>query len=690
MSTLSLTPRYNRPMASYMRAALTPFTDETTDPAFNQDFATADDTDPDPIPPAQSPSDSLARQQVTNQPDPEPVGDKANFSGLRDVLPKPPKLGDQSTVPMPPPQPPPQMPPPPVAEVPPPDNEVGGLSPEADPNAIPEPIRTEPPTAEMSDGGPNANALPAVAPAPKTSARNAEKIRNVDQELADIHASRPEAPKSNWGQRLGTAILAMTKLAPMTNEIVHPKWSAENRAYQGTLADTQQRQKEQETAASTEATIAQKEAIAEERKMRGEDYGAREKERLDAVKARIAEMKSKRNQAFITERLKGREADATYQPKEQQRPDGFDFVEDPEHPGFGYVVPPTHRLAPPELLPFLPGTKPGEMVSNTEYKAAVNAARQASLEDRKAENRHEPNPTEASLALQQARDENPGASEAVIAKRARSLMTQDKIAGRPVNSTTFIAPTNAPEGAAKIEDVPDGIRGQVQQVIDGDMKLPSAARSNPTNQAIRYWVTKVDSRFSEQRYGVKDSFMKGKDADNVKSLNTVIGHLGALSDNAAKLGNTDFRKYNGFGNWLQREAGSDQTAPFRVDRRGVASELSTALKGGVASQAEVEGWLHEIDASDTPGTLKNTIKEIAHVIGSRMDALEEKRSVLPERSRERPLLSAKSKTVMDRLTGGGQQQPQGGAPKPIVQKSEKTGAYRHSLDGGQTWRPGQP
>lgn len=35
----------------------------------------------------------------------------------------------------------------------------------------------------------------------------------------------------------------------------------------------------------------------------------------------------------------------------------------------------------------------------------------------------------------------------------------------------------------------------------------------------------------------------------------------------------------------------------------------------------------------------------------------------------------------------------GGAPqtgKPVVQRNAKTGAYRYSLDGGQTWQPGQP
>lgn len=44
----------------------------------------------------------------------------------------------------------------------------------------------------------------------------------------------------------------------------------------------------------------------------------------------------------------------------------------------------------------------------------------------------------------------------------------------------------------------------------------------------------------------------------------------------------------------------------------------------------------------------------------------------------------------DELFKGMNPPSSGGENKPIVQKSPSTGQYRHSLDGGQTWLPGQP
>lgn len=295
---------------------------------------------------------------------------------------------------------------------------------------------------------------------------------------------------------------------------------------------------------------------------------------------------------------------------------------------------------------------------------------------------------EATLAAAVAKSKRPGATpdqieQGQIADATLKRMTADKVAARPVNN--FTAPQGVPE-IVPIEKVPEAIRGTVQRIINGDQKLPSLGRNNATNQAITYWIGKVDPTYTESRADLKKSFTSGKDADNVKSLNTVMNHLGSLADNADKLDNTTFRKYNTFGNWLSRETGTDKTAPFRVDRQGVASELGTLLKGGVASIEEVKQWENQIDSADSPGTLKSSIREIAHIISGRVDALENKRAELPAAGRSKPLLSDKSKAVMDRLSGAG------GTPAgaPIVQHSASTGAYRYSLDGGKTWQAGQP
>lgn len=302
-------------------------------------------------------------------------------------------------------------------------------------------------------------------------------------------------------------------------------------------------------------------------------------------------------------------------------------------------------------------------------------------------------PTQEKWIADMAAAAQPGATPAekkagAVAKVALAQLSQLKQSERPINNNTF-APPPTPAGAdaskpVDISQVPEAIRGTVQAIIRGDVKLPPQSRNNPTSEAERYWTNKVEPTYSEDRFDVKKSFMSGKDADNVKSLNTVIAHLGALADNAGKLDNSEFKKYNNFGNWLQSQAGTDKTAPFTIDRLGVSSELATALKGGMASEKEVENWQREIDSSDTPQTLKNKIAEIAHVIGGRYDALEDKRSVLPAESRSKPLISPKAQAVLDRLSTSGAKPVPDAVKKLLGTAGVAPGI--HKLSDGTSWR----
>lgn len=232
----------------------------------------------------------------------------------------------------------------------------------------------------------------------------------------------------------------------------------------------------------------------------------------------------------------------------------------------------------------------------------------------------------------------------------------------------------------------------VKGLADGTIAWPSGyAQKDPVVMGRVADALRYDPSASAQRFALRNSFTGGKDAANVTSLNTVIGHLGTLDTAADQLDNSAFKGYNTFGNWLSRQAGDPQTAPFRTARRAVASELSTALKGGVASEAEVKGWLDEIDSSDSPKTLHSTIATVGNLIGSRIKQQEEKYSDGMGQPPARPLTHADSQAILSRLSGAGNGAGgQAGGTAPIVQKSPSTGLYRYSTDGGKTWLAGQP
>lgn len=88
------------------------------------------------------------------------------------------------------------------------------------------------------------------------------QLKSTKDALTEKLAARPAAPKENWGQRIATAILAMTKFAPATDLIVHPKWSAQERQYGRDLEVADKQFKVAQEALESETLAARREADA--------------------------------------------------------------------------------------------------------------------------------------------------------------------------------------------------------------------------------------------------------------------------------------------------------------------------------------------------------------------------------------------------------------------------------------------
>lgn len=140
-----------------------------------------------------------------------------------------------------------------------------GMAPASTPDvaAAPDSIEAapEPTAADVTAGAPASSQELAVDP--KLAAYEAQST-----ELQQKHAGRDaqgnkiaegnESPKSNWLQRLSSALLAMTKFAPYSDQIVHPKWTAQERQYQRQQGDIAQQEKMIEQANTSQAAVEQK------------------------------------------------------------------------------------------------------------------------------------------------------------------------------------------------------------------------------------------------------------------------------------------------------------------------------------------------------------------------------------------------------------------------------------------------
>lgn len=169
-----------------------------------------------------------------------------------------------------PPAPPKEpMPAPPVMEgkasMPPPGSEE--LGPESGPDEAthdkPDKPHAEPTPVDDSEAAVAAEATPSKPQNPRDAALAKTK-----------QFSTPTEMHSNVAQRLGLALLSVTKLAPYANQIVHPKWSEQERARKANLAGAEQELKDTQGAelgaaqtrhAAAQATLAEQQAATLDR-----------------------------------------------------------------------------------------------------------------------------------------------------------------------------------------------------------------------------------------------------------------------------------------------------------------------------------------------------------------------------------------------------------------------------------------
>lgn len=287
------------------------------------------------------------------------------------------------------------------------------------------------------------------------------------------------------------------------------------------------------------------------------------------------------------------------------------------------------------------------------------------------------NMTEDQLQWIAAHDPDP--QRRLDAKTAIAGIVRSKVASRPVVNNSFQVPTSggvATTGRMTLEEVPPEYRDQVASVLRYATPLPANSRTNKTNQAINYYVSRVgapDPATGKRGYNAGDfanrnAWMKSVDAgpvmQSIVAMNTLMAHTGHLWEGAEKLDNASFKKYNTFANWLQANLGSDQAKPFRIARLGVSEELAKLLKGGVATKDEIDQWMHEIDASDSPAQLKTTVQTLVSMARDRIQKLEEQHLFVMDEPPSQPFIRPAAQKVYDHIMGTGQAAPAAAGGNP--------------------------
>lgn len=206
-------------------------------------------------------------------------------------------------------------------------------------------------------------------------------------------------------------------------------------------------------------------------------------------------------------------------------------------------------------------------------------------------------------------------------------------------------------GEEYLETVDPQYRDQVKAIAEGRVSVPSGRWGEALRDAAFHYNPKLRGQAFVGMQAAERNLMAGELRKNIRSVNTLVGHLGRLDQNIPALENSDFPRANkAFAVWA-RETGDPRYARVLDDITAVAAELGRVFKGTV-TEGEINRNMQLINASDSPKTLKTHVNEFLELMNSRLSAMESEVQQTTGRTAgeaENIILSPDAKATRERL-----------------------------------------
>lgn len=312
----------------------------------------------------------------------------------------------------------------------------------------------------------------------------------------------------------------------------------------------------------------------------------------------------------------------------------------------------------------------------TEQKRATGVAETGSAEARAEVLRH-------NQAMEGFTANEPGKRvplpPAVFEQQKQLKMAGRETAGLTPFSGTYSG-TSAGQGVTHNEEVlkslPQGTADLVRGIVDGRVPLPTGAAmrsaywQNLLGYAMAYepgfdatqWRVRLDTRVD---------FAKGKAAQNIRSLNTLVDHLGKLTDSIKQLDNWGVPVGNMAANMVTEVFGGDRLKrirKFETDYQAVVSEAVSVYKGTSATDQEIEHLRQKaLTSTDSVAAQLASAKEIMNLAFGRLRALEDQYQNAFRRARDFRFLNDRSRAILKDKLGidADAIDNPGGAPPPV-------------------------
>lgn len=197
----------------------------------------------------------------------------------------------------------------------------------------------------------------------------------------------------------------------------------------------------------------------------------------------------------------------------------------------------------------------------------------------------------------------------------------------------------------------------VKALGQGRMQFPTgAALKSPYWQNMLTSVGQYDPSFDAVNYNARSAarkdFTSGNSAKSINALNTVAGHLNALSDAADGLNNTSFPLVNNVKNYVSSNVGNSDVKKFDLTRKAVVDELTRAYRGSGGSEGDIKSWTDSLGDANSPQQLHDVIGQIGELLESKINALgDQYNQGMGTTSQPISLVSPKARQTLDKLQG---------------------------------------
>lgn len=248
--------------------------------------------------------------------------------------------------------------------------------------------------------------------------------------------------------------------------------------------------------------------------------------------------------------------------------------------------------------------------------------------------------------------ENARSGASIAAANARSGLNPDGTSKFGGDANNGLA------GDAYLSTLPSAQQAQVKALADGRMQFPGgAALKSPYWQQMLSSVSQYDPNFDAVNYNARSAtrkdFTSGKSAQNIKSLNTAIGHLGTLDSQISGTASHSFTPANTAQNFLSSTFGSSGPTQFNQTAGALASELTAVFRGSGGAEADVKRYLSELSSNASLEQKKAAVANITELLASRTAAIgDQYNKGMGKTEDPLTLLDPKAAAVLQRIQGG--------------------------------------